>query len=434
MKNFLGMMVAICLFIGLQSQTLAVDSSVIGLSNKLVSAPTDIKPNHYAYEAAVWAMEQGIINGNGDGKFNPDDNVTEAQFAAMLQRFFDLEPVDNRFTETGHWADEAYHALAVYGAPLGGYLDQSVRNQPVKRGLAAEALVYLSHDDLDLTQSIEFLLKNKISTGQNLEQTNLPGYFGSDNELTRAQAVTFLYKMKEQQLDEINEAASGASLEDKGRSFEEVVEIDDAKVDEQLNALTEEEAKEIVGELMSGIVDTFYRLGEEHNWSFENHPDFAILRPQLLNYASKDFTDGFLKLVKDEFFCSCDMPPYPSENLNIQFTLHEVANDRFVASSVELDNMISSGSTVYYTVVKEDGKWVMDQYRWVSIEEEPVELAWEEIKDYMDQQGSHVELLKTTMYNGQKIYIYKFADQQLIMGVFADNSGHMWDVPVDLYS
>lgn len=433
MKKFLGIMLAICLFIGLQSQTLAVDSSVIELSNKLASAPKDIKPNHYAYEAAVWAMEQGVINGYGNGKFGPDDKVTEAQLAAMLQRFFDLEPV-NQSTQTGHWADEAYHALAAYGVPLGGYLDHSVRNQPVKRGLVAEILVYLSHEDLNLTQSIEFLLKNKISIGQNLEQTNLPGYFGSDNELTRAQAVTFLYKMKGQQLDEIGETASNAFRENKGHAFEEVADIDDGKVDEELTTPTEEEAKEIVGELMSGIVGTFYKLGEEHNWSFENHPDFAILRPQLLNYASKDFTDGFLKLVKDEFFCSCDMPPYPTQNLNIQFTLHEAMSDRFVASSVELDNMISSGSTIYYTVVKEDGKWVMDQYKWVSIEEEPVNLSWDEIKAYMDQQGSKVELLNTTTYNGKKLYIYKYVDQQLMMGIFADNSGHMWNIPADLYS
>ncbi|MFC7686219.1 S-layer homology domain-containing protein [Ureibacillus sp. GCM10028918] len=437
MKKFLRILVLCCLAIGLQSNALAAAPSVIGQTTKPISSFPDVKANHYAYEAVAWAHEQGIVNGYANGEFGANDLVTEAQFAALLERFFDLN-ADNLHDEnalTQHWADKAYQSLAAYGVPLNGYIDHSFRNQPVKRGLVAQVLVYLGHDGLDLTQSIEFLLDHKISTGQNLDQKNdLLKYFGSSNELTRAQAVTFLYKMKQQRLDEISEVASSTYLNNKGLSFDELAKENEAKVDENLKKLTENEAKKIVGELMSGIVGTFNRLGEEHNWSFDNHPDFAILRPELLNYASKDFTDGFLKTVKDEFFCSCDMPPYPYENLDIQFTLHENTSDRFVASSVELDNMISSGSTVYYTVIKENGKWVMDNYKWVSIEKEPVDLSWEEIKSYLDQQGSKVELLNTTQYNGEKIYIYKYIDQELIMGIFADNSGHLWDVPADLYS
>lgn len=434
MKKILGIMVSLCLFIGLQFDALAADSSVYGLSNKPVSAFPDIKPNHYAYEAMAWAIEQGIVSVYGNGRVGPNDKVTEAQFAVMLERYFDLQFINNQHPRTEHWADEAYHSLAAYGVPLNGYVDHSIRNQPVKRGLVAQVLVYLGHDNLNNTESIEFLLNHNISTGQNpAVKNNVLRYFGSDNELTRAQAVTFLYKMKGQQLEEISETASRTYLNNKGYSFDELVEKDEPKVDENLNILTKSEAKKIISELMSGIVGTFNRLGEEHNWSFENQPDFKILRPELLNYASKEFTDGFLKMVKDDFFCSCDMPPYPRQNLDIQFTLHENTSNRFVASSVELDNMISSGSTVYYTVIKEDGKWVMDHFKWVSIEEEPVNLSWDEIQPSIEEEGSKVEFLKTTTYNGKTIYLYKYVDQDIIMGIFADNSGHIWNVPRTVY-
>ena len=205
-----------------------------------------------------------------------------------------------------------------------------------------------------------------------------------------------------------------------------------APVKEDEKKLTENEGKAIVNDLLTGVVGTFDRLGKEHQWSYENPPDFEILRPELLKYASESFTDGFLKDVKDDFYCSCDMLPYPNAALDIRFQLHENSSNRFVASSIEFDNMISSGSTIYFTVVKENGKWVLDQYKWVSIDKEPISLTWDEIKAHEEKQGEKVELLNTTTYEGEKVYIFKYVKSGKIMGVFANNSGYMWDVPPDL--
>ena len=41
----------------------------------------------YALDALRWAVEQGIIQGRGDGTLNPAGNATRAEVAAMLQRF-----------------------------------------------------------------------------------------------------------------------------------------------------------------------------------------------------------------------------------------------------------------------------------------------------------------------------------------------------------
>jgi len=433
MKKFLSIFVCIsCLFTVIQPNAIAAETSTNKMPNQTAASFPDVRPHHFAYEAVKWAKKEGIVQGYENGEFGPNNHVTEAQFAIMLKNFFNIKTVNKRLPME-HFADDVYDSLAVYGVPLNGYIDHSIRNQPIKRGLVAQSLVYLGHDSLDLENSIQFLLDEKISTGQNTdEKDNVLKLFGYENNLTRAQAVTFLYRMNFNHFNEISESALTTYQKEKSHSIEELAEKAEAKINGDLKVVAENEAKKIVNELLTGIVGTFDRLGEKHQWSFENHPDFAILRPELLKYASQNFTDGFLKEVKDEFYCSCDVPPYPDTDLDIRFTMHENTADRFVVSSVEFDNMISSGSTVYYTVVKENGNWVLDSYKWVPAKEEPIELSWDEVKMYLEKHGSKVELLNTTTYKGKKIYIYEYAEQKPIMGIFADNTGYLWEVPPSL--
>ncbi|MBR2781745.1 MAG: leucine-rich repeat protein [Oscillospiraceae bacterium] len=47
----------------------------------------DVTENRYYYEAVLWAAENGITAGTGNGKFSPDDPVTRAQVAAFLYRY-----------------------------------------------------------------------------------------------------------------------------------------------------------------------------------------------------------------------------------------------------------------------------------------------------------------------------------------------------------
>ena len=47
---------------------------------------TDVSSDAYYYDAVLWAVEQGITGGTGDGKFSPDDPCTRAQMATFLWR------------------------------------------------------------------------------------------------------------------------------------------------------------------------------------------------------------------------------------------------------------------------------------------------------------------------------------------------------------
>ena len=54
----------------------------------------DIASGSYYEKAVIWASENGIVNGYGDGKFGPNDEVTREQLAAILCRYAKLMGID----------------------------------------------------------------------------------------------------------------------------------------------------------------------------------------------------------------------------------------------------------------------------------------------------------------------------------------------------
>ena len=47
----------------------------------------DVKPNQWYTQAVAWAAKYGVVNGVGHGMFEPDGNVTREQMAAILYRY-----------------------------------------------------------------------------------------------------------------------------------------------------------------------------------------------------------------------------------------------------------------------------------------------------------------------------------------------------------
>lgn len=48
-----------------------------------------------ATEAMRWAVENGILNGYGDGRLGPQGQATRAQVAQMLKNFMENQELDN---------------------------------------------------------------------------------------------------------------------------------------------------------------------------------------------------------------------------------------------------------------------------------------------------------------------------------------------------
>lgn len=199
--------------------------------------------------------------------------------------------------------------------------------------------------------------------------------------------------------------------------------------------LSKEEAKIIVEDLMSGIVQTFRDSGQKYNWNnYDNPADFTIMRPELLKYASVSFTDGFLEETAAEYYCQCDMSFFPIADLDIRFNLHEISDAKFVASSIEFFSEIGpGGSTVYYTIIKENETWLLDDIEWVSYKEQALNVTWEEVKANVENNWGEVEFINETQHNGRKVYIINIPVIQHVRGVYADNTEILYTVPIELF-
>ena len=113
---------------------------------KSMSSFSDVPAEAFYAKAVAWAVEKGITSGTGDGKFSPDATCTRAQAVTFLYRASGAPAVsgNSAFTDV---ASDAYYAAAVKWAE-----------------------------------------KNGITGGIG------GGLFGSNNNCTRAQIVTFIWR------------------------------------------------------------------------------------------------------------------------------------------------------------------------------------------------------------------------------------------------
>lgn len=178
--------------------------SIVSMSTptKATTFFSDVPSNHYAFEAIKWAKQVELVGGYPDGTFKPNQLISEQQFAQILATYFDLEETEEELlknTPTEKASDIIYNNLAMYGVPLNGYFDNTIRGQTISRAVMAQAIGYLADGQTTLDGSITFLLDSYISVGQNpkYENRNLLKYFGAENALTRAQVVTIFHRLSE---------------------------------------------------------------------------------------------------------------------------------------------------------------------------------------------------------------------------------------------
>ena len=112
---------------------------------KAASSFADVAAGSYYAKAVAWAVENGITTGTGDGKFSPDATCTRAQAVTFLARALSAKASGK--AEFSDVPADSYFADAVAWAAANG----------VTEGIGG-------------------------------------GLFGSDNDCTRGQIVTFLYR------------------------------------------------------------------------------------------------------------------------------------------------------------------------------------------------------------------------------------------------
>lgn len=112
-------------------------------SAELENNYTDVPASNWASTAILELTTAGILSGDGHGKYRPNDVVTRAEIAAVLDRLKPMPDAGNTgFSDTkGHWASAAI-ASAKQAGLMNGYADGTFR--PSQKLTRAEAVVLLN--------------------------------------------------------------------------------------------------------------------------------------------------------------------------------------------------------------------------------------------------------------------------------------------------
>ena len=165
----------------------------------------DVPNDAYYYEAVKWAVEKGITSGIGNDLFGSNDPCTRAQIVTFLWRaagspepkalssFTDV-PADTWYAKAVAWAVENGVTAGV-GDGLFGSDDTCTRAQSVTflfKALKAAAKGEAGFRDVAssdwFAQAVAWAVENGVTAGVG------GGLFGSGDDCTRAQIVTFLFK------------------------------------------------------------------------------------------------------------------------------------------------------------------------------------------------------------------------------------------------
>ena len=156
----------------------------------------DYREGEYWSEPILWSVNKGLLYGgvvNNRRYLKPRDNLSEAQFLAILFRYAKPDELANTVPESKFWASVPYQLAAKYELPVDGSLKsiESV-NQPITRGKMAQIFASLHFNDptVSLEESVQFMYDANISNGYDASNKTFEN-FGVDKILQRGHISTF---------------------------------------------------------------------------------------------------------------------------------------------------------------------------------------------------------------------------------------------------
>lgn len=167
----------------------------------------DVNSEDYFFEAVKWAAEKGITGGIGKNLFGPSGPCTRAQIVTFLWRAAgspDTE-LNNNFSDV---SANAYYAEAVAWAVENGITTgiSGDKFSPDMTCTRAQAVTFLyrfakaqtsggASDFRDVAANAYYAAAVKWATENNITNGIGSGLFGSNDDCTRAQIVTFLWRL-----------------------------------------------------------------------------------------------------------------------------------------------------------------------------------------------------------------------------------------------
>ena len=174
--------------------------------NSMLNFFYDVPNNAYFYEAVKWAVKNGITNGVGDNLFAPGQPCTRAQIVTFLWRAAGSPEPKSTAAGMTDVVPGSYYAKAVAWAVENGITTGTAEGtfSPDATCTRAQAVTFLARAqnakatgktafsdvpaDSYFADAVAWAQANGVTTGTS-ETT-----FSPDNDCTRAQIVTFLYR------------------------------------------------------------------------------------------------------------------------------------------------------------------------------------------------------------------------------------------------
>ena len=174
--------------------------------NSMLNFFYDVPNNAYFYEAVKWAVKNGITTGVGDNLFAPEQPCTRAQIVTFLWRAAGSPEPKGAASGMSDVVSGSYYEKAVAWAIENGITTGTTtstfspdatctRAQAVTflaRALKAKAASAAEFSDVPtgsyFADAVAWAAANGVTEGIG------GGLFGSDNDCTRGQIVTFLYR------------------------------------------------------------------------------------------------------------------------------------------------------------------------------------------------------------------------------------------------
>ena len=174
--------------------------------NSMLNFFYDVPNNAYFYEAVKWAVENGITTGVGNDLFAPEQPCTRAQIVTFLWRAAGSPEPKGAASGMTDVVSGSYYEKAVAWAIENGITTGTTTStfSPDATCTRAQAVTFLARalnakaasvaefsdvpTDSYFADAVAWAAANGVTEGIG------GGLFGSDNDCTRGQIVTFLYR------------------------------------------------------------------------------------------------------------------------------------------------------------------------------------------------------------------------------------------------
>lgn len=167
---------------------------------------SDVKPDAYYYDAVQWAVQKGIVSGTSENTFSPDKNCTRSQAITILWRAEGSPSPKGQTTPFSDVKSDAFYAKAAAWAAERGVVtgktfegDKEVTRAQIVTFLyriAGSPAVSVSSDFSDVPGDAFYAKAVSWATKQGITSGTGKNTFSPNSVCTRGQIVTFLYKAK----------------------------------------------------------------------------------------------------------------------------------------------------------------------------------------------------------------------------------------------